>query len=164
MAMAIGLQSDGKIILAGNAIIVGRPEFVALRYHTNGALDTSYGVNGEAFVDFDDRADNNLFALAMDSGGRAVIAGDAGGFFGVARLQGDPHLKILSITRLPNGHALLTGVGVPNGGHTIQGSANLLSPSFGALGQATANATGLWQYDDAGAVNFPRRFYRLAFP
>jgi uncharacterized delta-60 repeat protein len=161
---AIDLQSDGKIIVAGYATVVGRPEFVAVRYHANGALDTSYGVGGKAFVDFDDRANNTANALALDSAGRALIAGDAGGFFGVARLQADPHLQILSITRLPNGHTLLTGVGVPNQSHTMQGATHLISGGFGALGPVTADGAGLWQYDDAGAVNLPSRFYRLVFP
>jgi uncharacterized delta-60 repeat protein len=164
MAMAMGLQSDGKIILAGNAIIVGRQEFVALRYHANGDRDTSYGVNGNAFVDFNDRANNNLFALAMDASGRPVVVGDAGGFFGIARLQADPRFELHSVARLSNGHTVLQGVGAPNGTYLIQASTSLLPGSFTTVGTSTADGDGLWQYNDSSAANLPRRFYRLTLP
>ena len=162
--MAIGVQSDGKIVVGGNVRVVGHPQFAVIRYNSDGALDTSFGAGGKAFVDFQDNTDNNLFALALDANGRVVVAGDAGGFFGVARMQGDPVLNLQSIERLGNGPAVLQGVGIPNQTYMIQASSNLLPGSFSTLGQASANATGLWQFEDASATNLLRRFYRLAIP
>ncbi len=164
MGMALGLQSDGKIVFAGSADILGHPEFVALRYSTNGVLDTTYGIGGFAFADFADGGDNNLNALAIDSVGRVTVAGDAAGFFGIARLQADPHVQILSMGRMASGHVLLTGAGVPGATHTVQGSTSLTPGSFSPIGQVTADGTGFWRFEDAGATNLPKRFYRLAFP
>jgi len=79
-------------------------------------------------------------------------------------LQSDPSLKILSISKLANGHVLLTGIGVPGATHTIQRLTSLSSAAFGAIGTVTADGAGRWQYDDAGAVNQFSRYYRLAFP
>lgn len=166
-AYAVTVQPDGKVVVAGYSTVsffFSGANIALVRYDTNNLPDPSFGDGGKAFVDFADQADNSAFALALDATDRVVVAGDAGGFFGVARLQGDPHLRILSLTRLPNGHAVLTGVGVPNQGHTIQGSANLSPGSFQPLGQMTTDDAGRWQFDDAGAANLSRRFYRLAFP
>jgi uncharacterized delta-60 repeat protein len=160
----LALQPDGKIIVGGATTIGAHYEFVAVRYQSNGILDSSYGLGGKAIADFADNGDNIAYALAMDSNGRAVLAGSAGGFFGVARLQSDPALKILSINKLSNGHVVLTGIGVPGATHTVQGLTSLRSGSFGAIGTVTADGAGHWQYDDAGAVNQLSRCYRLAFP
>jgi uncharacterized delta-60 repeat protein len=162
--MALALQTDGKIIVAGGGTIGAHQEFAAVRYRSTGDLDDSYGLGGKAIVAFNNGFDNSASAIAVDSLGRTVIAGQAGGLFTVARLQGDPVLKILSLTRLPNHHALLTGLGVPNTGHTLQGSTNMVPANFAPVGQVTADAFGHWQYDDSTAVPLPRRFYRLALP
>ena len=90
--------------------------------------------------------------------------GSAGGLVGVARLQVDPTPKILSVVQVPNRHAVLTDLGIPNGDHTLQDSTNLNSGEFGTVGHITADATGRWQYDDNGAMNLPRRFSRLVNP
>lgn len=73
-------------------------------------------------------------------------------------------LQILSITRTGNGTNVLTGLGVPNGIHRIQASADLSPGSFFDLPPtATADRAGLLQYQDA-AAGLTKRFYRLAFP
>jgi hypothetical protein len=139
-------------------------EFVTLRYKTNGVIDTTYGLNGMGFVDFEDGVDNNLNAMALDGSGRAVVAGNAGGLFGAGRLQADPRLIILSLSQLINGHTLLTGTGAPNAQHTLQAATNLNAGSFGVIGTVLPDNAGNWQYEDTTAGNLPARFYRLAFP
>ena len=47
-AFAAALQSDGKIVAAGFATILGVNQFALARYNTNGTLDTSF--NGTGFV------------------------------------------------------------------------------------------------------------------
>lgn len=72
-------------------------------------------------------------------------------------------LTILSITRIGNGPIVLEGLGVTNGVHRIQASADLSPGSFFDLATATADAAGLLHYEDA-AAGLTQRFYRLAFP
>jgi len=54
----------------------------------------------------------------------------------------------------------LTGVGLRT--YTIQASTNLTS--WTNIGIATTDATGNCQFVDVNAPNFPRRFYRAAYP
>lgn len=45
----ITIQSDGKIVAVGNTVTPGNnSNFAALRYNTNGSLDSSFGINGIA--------------------------------------------------------------------------------------------------------------------
>jgi uncharacterized delta-60 repeat protein len=158
---AMALQSDGKIIVAGTSY-VGAPQFSAIRLLGNGMLDESYGTGGKVIVQFSNIGENIGYAVALDSLGRAVIAGDAGGLFGVARLQGDPMLKILSIVKGTNGQVVLEGRGVPGVSHTVQVSAT--PGSFAPLGTVIPDALGLWRYEDNSMTNAPLCFYRLFKP
>lgn len=97
-ATAVALQSDGKIVVAG-ATLNGNYQFFAMRYNTDGSQDDSYGDSSVALADFDSGTNEVVYGLALDSLGRAVVAGDGGGVFGLARFQGDivagPPLKII---------------------------------------------------------------------
>jgi uncharacterized delta-60 repeat protein len=160
---AMALQNDGKIVMAG-ASTTGESQFAAVRYTADGSLDNSYGTGGKVIAVFDNGGENIGYALVLDSLGRAVIAGDAGGIFGVARLQGDPLLKIRSIVRRTDGEVLLEGLGTPGVAHTLQASPGLSPGFFGSLGTVTPDGTGQWQYQDTGAAGLPTRFYRLSLP
>jgi uncharacterized delta-60 repeat protein len=162
LGAAVGLQPDGKIIMGGSANILGHPQYVAVRYNTNGSPDTTYGLNGFGFVNFGDAGDNNLNALAIDSAGRVIVAGQAAGIFGIARLQADSRIIIQSLTCLANGHAMMAGIGAPGTQYEVQTSTNLLLGSFGNLGAVTTDQNGNWEYEDSTATNAPARFYRLA--
>jgi len=164
LGMAVGLQRDGKILLAGSATILGHPQYVAVRYNTNGSLDAAYGLNGFGFVDFRDGGDNHLNALAIDAAGRVIVAGQAAGLFGIARLQADPHLEILSLNRVANGHIVLSGTGSPGTTHTILVSPTPASAGFNPIGQVTTDNAGRWQYEDTQTMALPSRFYRLSLP
>jgi uncharacterized delta-60 repeat protein len=100
---ALGLQPDGKIIAAGQGFVSGNAEYAVVRYNTDGSVDNVYGTNGIAMFNFADGGSDTLAAVALDLQGRVVVAGNANGTFGVARLQTDlvisPTLKIfLTVT------------------------------------------------------------------
>lgn len=96
-ATSVALQTDGKILVTG-ASQSGFYKFFALRYTSNGVVDGSYGNGGTTLVDFGTSTNEVAYGLSLDSFGRAILSGDAGGAFAVARLQGDalagPLLKI----------------------------------------------------------------------
>lgn len=85
-ARSIALQSDGKIILAGDSRSGGVQSFTLARYTTSGVLDTSFGVNGIATVSagtdfFGDLGAYTIVALSDDSllvGGSLSIGSDNG--------------------------------------------------------------------------------------
>jgi hypothetical protein len=98
----------------------------------------------------------------------ASFGGIGGSFFNLIDVaQGyvfDPsELKIISITRLANGHIVLQCLGVPNQLNSVQASPDVIIP-FTNLAGVMADVTGAFQYEDTDAGNFTKRFYRLAFP
>ena len=96
IANALVLQSDGKILTAG---VDGGVTFVVARFNANGGLDSGFGANGLAPVQFlGGIAGHHAFAIALQPDGKIVAAGDTGisgaltGDFAVARLNPDGSL------------------------------------------------------------------------
>ena len=50
--LALGLQSDGRIIAAGYSSVVGTGDFVTLRFDTLGNIDPDFGTSGFIVTDF----------------------------------------------------------------------------------------------------------------
>ncbi len=71
--------------------------------------------------------------------------------------------KIISSTRLGNGHIVLPGQNQSNLSVRIEASPDLVT-AFATMGRATAASIGAFQFEDVNAGSFPKRFYRLAFP
>ena len=75
---SVALQSDGKIVVAGDVADYGRDlDFALVRYNTNGFLDTSFsgGKVRTAFGAFDSGSDDVGYSVAMQSDGKIVVAG-----------------------------------------------------------------------------------------
>ena len=71
------VQSDGKIVAAGRAgISSGR--FAVARYNVDGSLDGTFSGDGKVTTDFTRREDL-AYAVAIQSDGKIVAAGRAGG-------------------------------------------------------------------------------------
>lgn len=119
-ATSLTLQPDGKILVAGVSQNHAFDQFFTLRYNGDGSVDDSYGTNGSALISFGSGTNELAYGLALDSTGRAVLAGDAGGVFGVARVLGDlqpgPTLKILLTTT----NAAIVSWPYPSTGWTLQ--------------------------------------------
>ncbi|MEO6035833.1 MAG: hypothetical protein ABIQ35_11305, partial [Verrucomicrobiota bacterium] len=162
-AYAVAMQPDGKILVAGAGSIGADYEVTLVRYLPDGTLDSSYGNGGKSVVDLSTGPNDLANAVRLDDTGRALITGNFNDAFGVARFLGDPFLKILSVMRLPDGHATVQGIGIPNGAHTLLGSTNLNSGSFAPIAPINADINGNWNYDDA-VTNLNQRFYRLTAP
>ncbi|MEO5720501.1 MAG: dockerin type I domain-containing protein [Chthoniobacterales bacterium] len=87
-AFGVAVQPGGKILIAGTSIFNSSFVVNAVRYNPNGSLDASFGIGGRVLVDASEGSDGG-WGLALDSAGRAVIAAQMDGLFGVVRLQGD---------------------------------------------------------------------------
>jgi uncharacterized delta-60 repeat protein len=73
-AFAVALQSDGKIIAAGSAIVSGsQPDFALARYNSDGSLDSTFGSGGKVTTDFG--GNDQAVAVAIQTDGKIVAAG-----------------------------------------------------------------------------------------
>ena len=77
-AMAIALQPDGKLVLAGGCFGTSTTDICALRYNTNGTLDTSFGSGGKIIAVIAASVDASP-SVAVQSDGRIVLAGHCDG-------------------------------------------------------------------------------------
>ena len=73
-ANSIAIQSDGKIIAAGNSFNGSDFDFALVRYNSNGALDNTFGTNGVVTTDFG-ASDNIATSIAIQSDEKIIIAG-----------------------------------------------------------------------------------------
>ena len=97
-ARTVAIQSDGKIVVAGYAYDSNAmgTDFAAARYNADGSPDLGFGTitgqtrTGKLTTNFG--ATDVAHAVAIQSDGKIVLAGQAGNSFGVARYhpQGDP--------------------------------------------------------------------------
>jgi len=82
-ARGVAIQSDGKIVVVGNAAVgltannLVNFDFAVARYNTDGSLDATFGNGGKVTTDFNGQFDR-AFAVAIQSDGRIVVAGNVG--------------------------------------------------------------------------------------
>ena len=77
LAHALGVQADGKIVVAGTGGISGAPAVAAARFNANGTNDTGFGSSGVAIHQFTSAADEGNGLVILGSG-EIVVAGTAG--------------------------------------------------------------------------------------
>src|SRR5262245_495481 len=76
-ANALAIQSDGKIVIAGQNVqsgLTSSADFALVRYNRDGSLDTTFGNNGKVATDFSGLGDR-ANALAIQSDGKIIVAG-----------------------------------------------------------------------------------------
>ena len=87
-ASAIAIQSDGKILVAGgipSQLLAGGNQtgFGVVRYNSNGKVDNTFGKGGGVITGFGGSLPvGSAFALAIQSNGDIVVAGQAGAISG----------------------------------------------------------------------------------
>jgi len=116
VANAVAIQTDGKILLAGQSLLAGQNVFALARYNAAGVLDGTFGGNGDGKVttfiqdsDSDGTGDGDDLGRAMliQPDGKIVVAGlafdgpNAENAFGVARFNADGTLDQAVLTRFP---------------------------------------------------------------
>jgi uncharacterized delta-60 repeat protein len=71
---SVAIQSDGKIVAAGNSDNGSTHDFALVRYNTNGTLDTSFNGTGKVTTPVG-TSDDGARSVAIQSDGRIVAAG-----------------------------------------------------------------------------------------
>jgi uncharacterized delta-60 repeat protein len=115
-ALALVLQPDGKIVVAGRTnkpAPSGNFDFALARYEAAGTLDLTFGTLGLVTTDFGGSVDR-AFAMALQPDGKLVVVGDSDANFALARYNPDGSLD----------------AGFGSGGKVIT--------SFGGIDQASA--------------------------
>jgi uncharacterized delta-60 repeat protein len=82
-AAGLAIEPDGKIVVLGTTTNASHYEWGLIRYTTRGTLDTSFGPGGKVRTLMG--APNEAFAMAIQQGGKIVVAGDSGSGFAVSR-------------------------------------------------------------------------------
>ncbi|MCY4492971.1 MAG: delta-60 repeat domain-containing protein, partial [Acidimicrobiaceae bacterium] len=117
-ARAVAIQDDGRIVVAGYALVGGGNQFALARYNVDGSLDTGFGEivgnnrTGSATYDVSSLNDG-AWAVAVQSDGKIVAAGAAGYGFGVLRVHeaGDPDGDVAADPMASPPRAAYTGFG-----------------------------------------------------
>ena len=99
-ARSVVQQPDGKLLVAATTdaapldVNRGDFDFGVARYNTNGSLDTSFGGDGLASVNFTGGAGTpgsaeDTLGMALQPDGKVVLVGETAGDVGVARFEPD---------------------------------------------------------------------------
>ncbi|MCF8461343.1 MAG: T9SS type A sorting domain-containing protein [Flavobacteriales bacterium] len=75
-ATSVAIQTDGKIIVAGNTHDGSYWDFALVRYNTDGSLDNTFGTNGIVTTDIGGYNDY-LNSIAIQSDGKIVATGSS---------------------------------------------------------------------------------------
>ena len=76
IARAVAIQTNGKILVAGESSSGSISDFSIIRYNLNGTLDSSFGTGGEVTVDLNNTVDM-VRSLALQSDGKIIVIGYA---------------------------------------------------------------------------------------
>ncbi|MEO8409824.1 MAG: Ig-like domain-containing protein, partial [Propionivibrio sp.] len=74
LGLSVTVQSDGKILVAGQSNSNGG-NFAVARYNSDGSLDTTFNGTGKVDTNFGGSSDDRGAAVAVQADGRIVIAG-----------------------------------------------------------------------------------------
>ena len=107
---AVGVQADGKIVVAGNSYNGSNHDFALVSYNADGTLDTGFGTGGKVTTGVGSGDDYGR-AVAVQSDGKIVVAGESHNGsdwdFAVVRYNADGTLD----TGFGTGGKVTTGVG-----------------------------------------------------
>lgn len=74
--LAVAIQADGRIVVAGTAGNFNNGDFALARYKADGTLDAAFGADGKVYTDFAAQ-DDKAYAITLDASNRILVAGVA---------------------------------------------------------------------------------------
>jgi len=117
-------------------------------------------ITSQLFPTSDGATLSNPSSLGEDANGELYIT-DIGNGNLYKIVPATSSASITNVTRLQNGHVLVSGCGVPFARHTILATGTDGS-MFAPIGTAIAEGNGTFQFEDVYAENFPGRHYRVS--
>lgn len=164
---SVAIQTDGKIVVAGDSGIANSKDFALFRLNSNGTLDNSFGIGGEVFTAFSGLDDEGN-SVAIQSDGKIL----AGGFtlrngircFAIARYNTNGSLDASFggdgkvSTSVGNTGASAFALAVKSNGKIFQSGEYTDSKGYGQFAAVKYNADGTLDNSFAGngkvAVSF----------
>ena len=126
-ALGAALQSDGRILVTGYAMVRGsaKRDVIVLRLNTDGGFDATFGSGGVSIYSGAGDGTDIGFGVAVQQDGKILVAGESG----TATSQDGLVLRLLS-------DGSLDGTFANNGRFVFNGTGNELDRFFGARLQA----------------------------
>ncbi len=87
-AHAVTIQSDGKILVAGNSHNGSSMDFAVIRLNTDGSLDTDFSGDGKVMVDFAGSTED-VQSVIVQSDGKIIVGGTSNSLFAMIRINTD---------------------------------------------------------------------------
>lgn len=87
---AVGIQPDGKIVVAGG----GTGDFLLERYNTDGSLDSSFDGDGVVLTDVTPGFNDHVYALAIQPDGKIIVAGESNTVLALSRYHPNGTLDV----------------------------------------------------------------------
>src|SRR5436190_17691730 len=133
-ALALAIQTDGKIVMAGGAGTYPRSDFALARYEAGGTLDVTFGNGGKVTTELG--GDETIHGLSIQSDGKIIAHGFVttgfGSDFGIARYNPDGTVDTAFGTR----GKVVTSFGFHNYGSTlaVQADGRIVVAGFNDMG------------------------------
>ncbi|MBF8255996.1 MAG: putative delta-60 repeat protein [Anaerolineales bacterium] len=78
LAVGVAIQSDGKIVAAGDTFNVADYDFMLIRYNADGSLDAAFGTGGIVTTATGTGTNDSALSVAIQADGKIVAAGRSG--------------------------------------------------------------------------------------
>jgi hypothetical protein len=157
-ANAIGLDSAGNVYVSGEssgASASDSQDWATIKYSPEGKEQWVKRFNGSA------QLNDVATCMAVTPAGQVYVAGWSQASSNLTELVVVKYAELENLQVQPD-RASLQFFGTPGQTYRIDASTNL--PYWDMLGLTTADADGVYRYDDTNAANFPFRFYRSGPP
>ena len=158
---AVAIQSDGKILIAGETQVAAQWRFGIARFNPDGTRDSTF--DGDGLVDTALGAHNIPRGIAIQSDGKIVVVGYADDDFGVARYHSDGSLDVAFdgdgklITDFGGMRDFAEAVAIQSDGRivVVGGSRMLVGNDDFAIARYLSNGTLDPSFDGDGKVTTP---------
>ncbi|MEI6199977.1 MAG: hypothetical protein WCP83_08585, partial [Actinomycetota bacterium] len=148
-ATAIAIQSNGKIIVAGDTYLSSSSDIALVRYNTDGSIDTTFGTNGKVTTDFNNSADYTA-SVALQTNRKIIICGTSGNDFAIVRYNEDGSLD----SAFGTGGTLTTDFNnSADYTRSVALQANGKIIAVGSTDQATSTDFAIARYNEDGSLD-----------
>ena len=150
------MQADGKIVVAGSSLKGGSSSIAVVRYNTNGSIDASFDGDGMVVTSIGNDAVANAVAIQTD--GRIVVAGSAGGLFAVVRYNANGSLDTsfdgdgIATTAIDTGLDGANAVAIQTDGRIVVTG---FASGMGAVARYNSNGTTDLTFNGSGKLIDP---------